>query len=552
MKIAVIITLFSEYSWDFFNKNLFQVFVDGTDYLLSNVIGISSSTGNVFAFIDPIFDKYTNDRFWALLAIQLLQIQTGLMFFAIMALYSILLYFRAILEVIISYCLAFLGLAVLISLAPFFISFILFERTRNLFESWISSLFNYMIQPTVLLVFFLLIDQLMSQQITDIVVRACWGILIPLKFGLDLNHMGIPLSFSFELPFLPGIPFYVSQVKEVDSAATLFSKDGTFLMVATGSLLFFAYAKMSAGLIDYVNLIVQSLTNVIAARQDGRLHKTSSPVSGIINDMKKAASPITGAVSGVGKFGKRKFIDQKYDSKTGEKGSEKEPDYSGIRKDKSGGGTESDSRGDSTGDKKSGGGDSGGNTGSDKRSGVGDGAGDKDNKWQAVKPGENARGSGSASNVQKTGDGSSGSNKDKDGAASATGNNDKSKFALGAARGGAKDSSQDAKALAKSKADIAKSKADLKQLKADLLGGKGSDRSVARKDATKNQNENQDKDQEAQKQKLQNKDADNQSNKKSIGESDLDSSKQEQQGKGNRDNMDDKLDNNGENQQQKN
>src|SRR4051812_31586493 len=68
---------------------------------LSNAAGASSSKGNVFGFIDPIIDKFTNIDVWALLFIQLLQFYNGLTFFAIMTIYGLVIYFRAVLEVIV-------------------------------------------------------------------------------------------------------------------------------------------------------------------------------------------------------------------------------------------------------------------------------------------------------------------------------------------------------------------------------------------------------------------------------------------------------------------
>ena len=316
IKIAIVLTVFSDASWRFFNGYLFELFTKGIDYLFSSVIGATSQVGNLFGFVDPVIDKFTSGTFWGLLAIQLLQISNGLIVFAILTIYSMLIYFRALLEIIINYCLAFLGMSVLISLAPFFIIFILFEQTRSLFDNWLSSLFNYMIQPTILLIFFLLIDQLMTQQITNVVLRACWGILIPIKIGLDLTHMGIPISFSFQLPFLPGIPFFVSQVEGVDSAAMLFSQKGTFMMIASSSLLFYAYCKIAAGLITYVDLVAQSLTNVMAARQGGMRGKDASPVHSAISDIKGAASPVTGAASGAKGFFKKRVIGEKYQHRT--------------------------------------------------------------------------------------------------------------------------------------------------------------------------------------------------------------------------------------------
>jgi len=311
LKIGVVLALFSETSWTFFSNNLFNVFIDGTEYLMTTVIGVTSSAGNVFGFIDPVIEKYINGNMWALLSIQLLQIHNGLTFFAFMTIYGILIFFRAVLQVIVGYCLAFLGLAVMISLAPFFIILILFERTKGMFDSWISTMFSQMIQPTIMLIFFLLIDQIMGEFVTRTVVRACWDILIPIKIGLDLNHMSIPISFSFTLPFLPGIPFYVPEVRGIGSMTDFFFAPGTFSMIATSTFIFFALCKLADGLIDYVTLVVQYLTNVLAARQDGKLQRGMTPIKDITSDMEKLASPITGAAKSVGNFAKEKLIDQK-------------------------------------------------------------------------------------------------------------------------------------------------------------------------------------------------------------------------------------------------
>jgi len=335
LKIGVIVALFSETSWTFFNDNLFKVFVEGSDYLLNSVIGVTSNVGNIFGFVDPIFDRYSNGNFWALLFIQLLQLTNGLAFFACLAMYSILIYLRAVLEVVISYCLAFLGLAVMISLAPFFIILMLFEQTKSMFDSWISTLFSYMIQPTILLIFFLLIDQLMAEYITGLVVRACWGILIPLKIYVDLSSIGIPVSFSFSLPFLPGIPFYIPQVANITSIEDFFTAHGTFVRVATTGFIFFIYCKLSAGLIEYVTLVTQFLTNVLAARQNGRLQGTGNTVKDIMSDMGRLASPVTSTARSVGSFAKEKLIDQKITHRT--KAGVSDPDYSKIKKNESDG-----------------------------------------------------------------------------------------------------------------------------------------------------------------------------------------------------------------------
>ncbi|MDG1436435.1 MAG: type IV secretion system protein [Rickettsiaceae bacterium] len=302
IKIAIIFALFSQTSWDFFNLYLFNVFVEGTDSLMTFVIGNTSRAGNVFGFIDTVFNKYTNSDIWFLLLIQFLQFYNGLTFFAIMTIYSLILYFKSLLEVIVGYCVAFLGLAVMISIAPLFIILILFERTKSIFDNWISTLFSYMIQPTLLLVFFLLIDQIISTQISHAVVESCWGSLIDISVAVDLKWLKLPMDLSFKIPGLNNIPFYIPNMSEVNASGGVstgsgfndaLGAQGTLMKVATSSFTLFVLCKLIEGAVQYVELLTSVLTNVQAARQAGDLKSGSSAAQSITSDITTAASPIT-------------------------------------------------------------------------------------------------------------------------------------------------------------------------------------------------------------------------------------------------------------------
>ena len=323
--------LIGDNSWEFFNQYLFDAFIRGTDYIMTNVVGLTSSTSNIFGFVDPIFDKYTDGDVWLLLFIQLLQIHNGLTFVAIVTIYSLILYFRAVLEVIISYVMAYIGLSVMIALAPFFIILMLFEQTKSIFDNWLSTLFSYMIQPSILLIFFLLIDQIMSEQLLKVVVRACWGTLIPIEIGLDLTHMDIPINFSFPIPFLPGIPFFIPNPTPAADLDILMHSTGTFLTVFSSSLVLYCYALMAYGLVDYISIVVAQLTNVMPARQEGRFEEPANPTAAIMEDIKNISwGPASVAVSKTARVVKHKTIDQNYEAKTKEElPKEKKEGYTG-------------------------------------------------------------------------------------------------------------------------------------------------------------------------------------------------------------------------------
>ncbi|MEY4463633.1 MAG: TrbL/VirB6 plasmid Conjugative transfer protein [Pseudomonadota bacterium] len=314
-KIAIVAFLIREESWNFFNTYFFSVFTNGIDFFVTNVVGATSSRSNIFGFIDPIFDKYTNGRIWGLLFIELLQIHNGLTFIAIITIYGLITYFRAVLEVIIGYVIAFIGVTVMISLAPFFIILMLFEKTKSLFDNWISTLLSYVVQPTILLIFFLLIDQILSEQLLKVVVRACWDTLIPIKIGLDLTNLGIPINFSFTLPFLPGIPFFVPDVPEVSSSNILTNNANTFLVLFTTALLFYSYCLMSYGLVTFVNIVVGMLTNVTPARISGNYQERSDPVGAVMQDIGSVTKPIKEAAMAPARIFKDKIIDQNYKAK---------------------------------------------------------------------------------------------------------------------------------------------------------------------------------------------------------------------------------------------
>ncbi|WP_392505976.1 type IV secretion system protein [Rickettsia sp. 2024-CO-Wats] len=321
-KIAIVAFLIREESWSFFNTYFFSAFTDGIDFFVTNVVGATSSRSNIFGFIDPIFDKYTNGRIWGLLFIELLQIHNGLAFIAIITIYSLITYFRAILEVIIGYVIAFIGVTVMISLAPFFIILMLFEKTKSLFDNWISTLLSYVVQPTILLIFFLLIDQVLSEQLLKVVVRACWDTLIPIKIGLDLTNLGIPIYFSFTLPFLPGIPFYVPDVPEISSSNILTNNANTFLVLFTTALLFYSYCLMSYSLVTFVNIVVGMLTNVTPARISGNYQERSDPVGAVMQDINSVTKPVKKAAMAPVRVFKDKIIDQNYKARKPEGGGE--------------------------------------------------------------------------------------------------------------------------------------------------------------------------------------------------------------------------------------
>lgn len=258
VKIGVITALFfSQNSWHFFNDYLFDAFVKGSDYMISNIAGADTVAGNFWGFLDVIFNKYTQWSLLRALLIQLLQIGSGMTFFTMLVMYGMFLFLLSMVEVVTGYLMAFICINIMVSLAPIFITFCLFERTKHLFNNWISTLFNCLLQPTILLIFFLLIDQIMMAQFSHVALKSCWGILIPFNLYIGVPFLGIP-NMTIPIPFFPGIPFYIPQL----GSGGVLGISGSYLGFVAASLIFFCYALMARGLLGYVTSLVRTLTSI--------------------------------------------------------------------------------------------------------------------------------------------------------------------------------------------------------------------------------------------------------------------------------------------------
>ncbi len=193
IKVIIVSTLFSSYSWDIFSNYLFEFFLDGTDQLMNSIANASSQVGNPFGFIDPIISKYLNPDLWFILWNYVGFFGYGYILPAGFIMVGIYYLFRSLISAIMGYIMAFFSLCVVIALAPIFITCLLFERTRTIFDNWINVMFGYVLQPTFVLIFVLFIDQISSDIIEAGIRPVCYDCLLP--FGFNVPELGIALDF---------------------------------------------------------------------------------------------------------------------------------------------------------------------------------------------------------------------------------------------------------------------------------------------------------------------------------------------------------------------
>jgi type IV secretion system protein VirB6 len=264
LRVIVLIAILSPGSWEYFYTNGFKIFSEGMGYLFKEVVGLTSNPDNPFGFMDIIFDKYTNEDLWVILFTEFIAVYHGLTVTAIMTVIAILSFLVLVIDIVVAYVFAYIVIVVLIGFAPLFVTLMLFERTRGIFDSWISVMFSYMIQPTILLMFFLLIDQLMTSQLISSLPSICMGVLVNYNLLLDIITFG---QTNISIPGF-GLHGYVPKVSSDLSFGPYVVHRVTYQSILMSTILLYLYTKIAQGLSVYVTKIIAILTGASVGAQE--------------------------------------------------------------------------------------------------------------------------------------------------------------------------------------------------------------------------------------------------------------------------------------------
>jgi type IV secretion system protein VirB6 len=158
-KVGVVITLISPDSWHFFNTYLFNLFTNGGLELIARVSApvdaaeeyialIESDPSLIFSMFDKPFAQLFAKEVWIKILALILSSFIGF-FLAIVVILSAIIYAISIGKAILIYLISLVGISILLMVAPIFISCILFQYTRSLFDAWIKQLINFTLQPVL-------------------------------------------------------------------------------------------------------------------------------------------------------------------------------------------------------------------------------------------------------------------------------------------------------------------------------------------------------------------------------------------------------------------
>lgn len=179
IKIGIILTLISEKSWEFFNGTLFTFFINGI-MDLSNILSAvrtENTQGELrdFLFIDqvlaPLFVAETWLRITALMFTSLFGLLLAAFIYIGFALVII-----ALLRAVIVYVFSLIALGILMAVAPIFISFMLFEKTKGYYNGWVKEMVSYFLQPIFVFTAVVLFSQFLMISLYQVIsFPVCWG-----------------------------------------------------------------------------------------------------------------------------------------------------------------------------------------------------------------------------------------------------------------------------------------------------------------------------------------------------------------------------------------
>lgn len=182
MKLGMIYALISPSGgWQFFNAYAVKFFNDGTDQIIGKVMeigtGVAYTGGSPFKQLDGIANFVLSpDMIVAVMGSAFSGGPYGLAFSGLLA-FSIGGLLKMLLEGLKTYALSFVVRSLLLGVAPIFIVFLLFDRTKQLFTGWLNALINLSLQPILYFTFISFFVVLLTSSAKDMLGannELCW------------------------------------------------------------------------------------------------------------------------------------------------------------------------------------------------------------------------------------------------------------------------------------------------------------------------------------------------------------------------------------------
>ena len=186
-KNGVVIGLMNGNTFEFFNNYLFDAITNFSDAIIANMSGYSLYTStntisNPFMFLDAVMSKIFFSQTFIAQLLSLLSLGLSGIIYFIITFIAVGIVIITALRAVAVYIMAFMATCILIGIAPLFISFLLFDFTRYLFDNWVRFTIRYMIEPVVMMAGIIVLTQLFTIYLDFVLgYSVCWKCALPIK-----------------------------------------------------------------------------------------------------------------------------------------------------------------------------------------------------------------------------------------------------------------------------------------------------------------------------------------------------------------------------------
>lgn len=229
LKLAVIAALTSPGSWEVFNNNIFQAIIQGGITLIVMIVNSTQLTlglnvksaitnfGDVFGFFDLTLSIIFSQVTWFKITSILLSSFFGV-FMAVVIVTGFINALTSIVRVSVLYAMNLIMIGLLLMLGPIFITLMLFNVTKPMFDAWVKQLLAYTIQPVVVIAALFILNQLFVFTMHKVLeFTACQTCLL----GLYIPFVGVSiciLSGYMPLAGMFGAGIFAMPIKLFTSA----------------------------------------------------------------------------------------------------------------------------------------------------------------------------------------------------------------------------------------------------------------------------------------------------------------------------------------------
>lgn len=208
IKFAVVAAMVSPAGWQFFSDpttgaGVVAFFNDGTDELVKGVMEIGMGSGlqpppegsTPFYRLDRLADFMIQpDTIIAILGSTFASGPYGLAMGGLM-MFAFFGFVRLLVQALKVYAVSFVARSLLLGIAPIFIVFLLFDKTKQLFMTWINALLSLSLQPILLFTFLSFFIVLIESAATDLLkTEFCWTSYQNVNGSQNLSNFWRPVE----------------------------------------------------------------------------------------------------------------------------------------------------------------------------------------------------------------------------------------------------------------------------------------------------------------------------------------------------------------------